>query len=363
MYPMLNPLRRVQNWHDIVKLPFQGTLNLAGRGIFFLLRCKSTRQPPDEIRSILIIRRNRIGDAICTLPWIQAIKEQTPNIIVDILCEEYNSPIFTNSNYIDHVFNIPKSYLGIRFLQSLHPTIRELRKKHYDVAMNAGGFSSRSALLALVARAKYTVGTRSTKGHLFDLVWDNSIKHEDLDDSTHQVMRIAAIGRLTGLPFDSNLPFAFLSKSERTFEDNENGKKSALLCPLVNRSNSRWPDENWTSLSIKLVEQGISINWLSYAPPNAPGELLKVHAKPGIRGLFTTNDLIEIIPKFSIVICSEGGISHLAPALQIPCVALSGANIVKTWRPWSDLCELIEMKDIREISTSMVLNAAILKLE
>lgn len=349
-------IRRVQNWRDIIKLPTQAFLNLIGMMLLSIFGGISNTAPPIKISSILIIRRNRIGDAICTLPWIQSLKINRPDIRVDVLCYEYNYPVFIRSESVDRTYIIPESYLKIRFLQALHPDIRALRNNHYDVVMNAGGFSSRSALIALVISGVYTIGTRSARGHLFDLIWSNSIKHSDLDESTHQVNRVAAIGRLIGVPHGEPLPFARLSSSSTKPEKGIN--KSVLLCPLVNRACSRWPDDRWLLLSNMIIKAGIDVSWLTYAPPDAPGILLRANKPEKRASFFTADNLIDIIPRYSIVICSEGGISHLAPALAVPCVALSGANISETWRPWSNLCHLVEKDNILDIHATLTFNIA-----
>jgi len=358
---MLDFIGRIRTRQDLIKQPAQAAINMLGRLLLNILGGISNKPPPKTINSILVIRRNRIGDAVCTLPWIQSIKASQPEVSIDVLCNDYNFPVYKNSYAVDYAYVIPQKFLGIKFLQALHPDIRKLKRKNYDVVMNAGGFSSRSALLAFMVATNYCIGIRSSKGHLFDRFWSNSIRHDDLDGSTHQVYRVAAIGDLTGLPHTKPLPYAKLSTKRAS--DPLNSTPSALLCPLVNRKDSRWPDYRWKSLAIRLMQNNINVSWLTHAPTNAPGELLKAKQTNDKKtNFFSTEDLIGIIPRFSIIVCSEGGISHLAPALGTPCLALSGANIFDTWRPWSDLCLLIEEKNILDIQENVVVNATLQQL-
>ena len=52
---------------------------------------------------LLIIRWDRIGDAVVTLPLVQAIKELHPNVQIDVLCSTYNACVFEGNSNINNV--------------------------------------------------------------------------------------------------------------------------------------------------------------------------------------------------------------------------------------------------------------------
>lgn len=53
-------------------------------------------------------------------------------------------------------------------------------------------------------------------------------------------------------------------------------------------------------------------------------------------------DFAAKLAEAAMVVCFEGGVSHLAPALGTPVVVLSGVAISWTWAPWSDHAVLLE---------------------
>ena len=62
-----------------------------------------------EIKNILIIRTDRLGDAVVTTPLIKAIKECFPDKKLYVLCSKQNEIIFKQNPYIDEVFSIDVS--------------------------------------------------------------------------------------------------------------------------------------------------------------------------------------------------------------------------------------------------------------
>jgi len=56
-----------------------------------------------NIRNILLVRTDRIGDVILTLPMAQAIRENFADAKVGFLARQYTAPILEISTYIDEI--------------------------------------------------------------------------------------------------------------------------------------------------------------------------------------------------------------------------------------------------------------------
>ncbi len=59
---------------------------------------------PDRVRKILLIRRNGIGDMICSLPLIRNIRAAWPEVRMDILAGEGNTCILENLDLVQKTF-------------------------------------------------------------------------------------------------------------------------------------------------------------------------------------------------------------------------------------------------------------------
>jgi heptosyltransferase II len=279
--------------------------------------------------SIIVVRRNRLGDAVSVLPWLQGLKVKSPTLQIDVLASQYNSEVFKRSSVVSNVFEVPDLYLGTALGVLFHPVIRRLiHHQHYDFAMNAScDFSSKAAILSWLAPAKQRVGVVSGKGLFLDRVWTLPVEPDSSFQHAHQVKRVAAVGRVAGLDA-VNLPEPKITSTNRQVDN------LIRLCPLVNRKASQWPDEQWCRLEKTLMQLGFDVTWLGYAPNGHQGGVLLAD---------NVGEFIELLALAEFVVCSEGGVSHLAPAVGVPTIVLSGVFIRNTWAPWSSNAVVLEV--------------------
>ena len=95
-------------------IPWQIRLSFLIRKIFFsfykkLSLNKKKSIPFKKVKSILILRTDRIGDAVIIIPLIKAIKEHFPDKKLYVLSSERNKIIFKSNPYIDEIFTIDVS--------------------------------------------------------------------------------------------------------------------------------------------------------------------------------------------------------------------------------------------------------------
>ena len=57
---------------------------------------------------ILIIRRDNIGDLICTTPLFEVLRHRYPNAYLAALVNSYNAPAIQGNPYLDAVFAYTK---------------------------------------------------------------------------------------------------------------------------------------------------------------------------------------------------------------------------------------------------------------
>ena len=64
---------------------------------------------PEKQPRILIIRRDNIGDLVCTTPLIRALREQLPNAYIAALVTRYNMAVMEGNPDIDALFSYTKA--------------------------------------------------------------------------------------------------------------------------------------------------------------------------------------------------------------------------------------------------------------
>jgi len=330
-----NYKKRIIKPIDLIKQPSEDLARAIGKSIYYMLNGITQKKfnTSASVKRILFIRRNKLGDAVSILPTIQAIKEKHPNIIIDIIANPYNKIIFKLSSFVNNTYSIPDRYLKNRYLLFFHPKMKNIRKfNKYDIVIGAtGSYSSATAWLAFCVSATHKAGIVSNSGHLMDLIYTIKINHAKVSQEIHQVKKIAFLAKSCGL-INSNdrLPTAKLTTYNITEKSN-----IVALCPITHRVNSKWSDNNWCRLSEILDNLNIKYVWIGHKPNNASDKATVDHPEK-------VREFIEYLSSHSIVVCSEGGTSHIAPALGCHTIILSGVNISQSWIPWSNKIILFE---------------------
>lgn len=280
---------------------------------------------------LLVIRRNRLGDAISVLPWLQGLKESRPELDIDVITNPYAAPVFERCGVVREVFILPEKYLGTPLGVLLHPTFRRLRNaKPYDFVVSASySFSEKASLLAYFVPGREKIGVVSPHGKFVDRVWTRPVSQTAEIQACHQVQRVAYIGSMAGLHAGTLPPARLNMGKEKT--------NVVALCPVVNRPESKWSEVHWLELEQALILMGFGLVWLGARPTRADSELIRPH---------TTAAFLDVMSSFKMVICSEGGTSHIAPAFGIPTIVLSGKAIRNTWMPWNKNAVLLENEDV-----------------
>jgi len=86
------------------------------------------------LRKILLIRTDRIGDTLLTLPVVKPIKEKWPHCKIDFLARRYTHPILENVKEISQILNYDPEgvHRGIRGHKLL---ATEIQQQDYEIAI------------------------------------------------------------------------------------------------------------------------------------------------------------------------------------------------------------------------------------
>ncbi len=118
---------------------------------------------------ILIIRRDNIGDLICTTPLFEALRRHYPDAYLAALVNSYNEPAIRGNPYLDAIFAYTKGKhaVGEAAWQAHLRRVRivwKLRRMKFDyVIMTAGGLDARSLKLARMLAPRHIIGFNTDK--------------------------------------------------------------------------------------------------------------------------------------------------------------------------------------------------------
>ncbi len=307
---------------------------------------------------ILVIRRVNIGDLVCTLPLIAALREKFPQARLDVLVNSYCAPVLAGNPHIDHLYIYTKakhrkagqSALGV-YWDRLKTTLA-LRYTGYDYAVLANV----SCLPRPIRWAKQ-VGARQLVG----FVENGNPLAGEIDcpvplpgPERHEVERLMALmqpfgGTATIPPLRIVPPAGDLTNMRRRLETlGCSGTARPVGFHISARLESqRWPTQRFIELAQRLNAERptpIALFWSPGATdnPNHPGDDWKAEEiLAACRDLpiypLRTEKLEELIAGLACVdslFCSDGGAMHVAAALGKPIVCLFGESNAASWHPW-----------------------------
>lgn len=312
-------------------------------------------------RKYLVIRRDNIGDLLCTTPLITALRRRFPDAWIGVLTNSYAAPALAGNPDIDEVFVYDKGkHLGsplqrIAAMARRIGLILRLRRLRVDVALlpaagnqrSAERFARLSGALRIVRADDCPMAGVHEVESAFRCATTLGI------DGPPPAMTLRATTAPHVVPPAGNGPLVGLHISARK--------------PL-----QRWPIERFAALARRLHAESSVRFLLFWAPgaaddPRHPGDDDKAaDLLDRLRGLpvtaVPTHHLAELIAGLAHcdrVICSDGGAMHIAAALGKPIVCFFGNSDAARWHPWGVRHELLQpdSRDVSDMSIDEVLAA------
>ena len=306
----------------------------------------------ESILNILIIRRDNIGDLLCTTPLLQALKDQLNVDRLDVVTNAYVAPVLKGTYFIDNLYIYHKLKHGhTSFFKVISERLRlifNLRQHHYDYIL---AFDQRALNLARYLR-KTKVLT-------------------PIQDWTHQteVERAWELGQRIGL---RGMPGPLAVPSYHSSSDKKNVKTLGIHIS-ARRVKQQYPIVQWAQLIRALHDLDTKLTFhIFWSPgdsknPMHPGDddkalILKKELKDLPVKFIPTptlESLIKSIQTCGSMIMADGGAMHIAAALNRPIIALFGDSNPKRWRPWGVPYTLMQNKTehVKDIEVSKIVDA------
>ncbi len=331
--------------------------------------------PPRAQPSFLVIRRDNIGDLVCTTPLLSALRARFPQGRIDALVNSYNVAVLENNPDVDAVYAYTKakhrpegkSVLAVYWERAA--LLLKLRRARFDYAILAGSLQStpRALQLARMVKPRHIIGyvEPGRQGGI-----DLPVPYPG-DENAHEaelVFKLLGPLGIDGQPPAVKVcpdPAAVREASEKIAPPR--GKRLIGVHISARKPSQRWPAQRFIELIGELAKVGTMSFVLFWSPgdeanPLHPGddrkagEILSALAGLPVIG-YPTHRLQELIAALSLcdaVICSDGGAMHLAAGLGKPILCFFGKSDSSRWRPWGVPHVLLQppTQEVRDISTA-----------
>jgi lipopolysaccharide heptosyltransferase II len=340
-------------------------LRLAG-----LTRRRRQRPRPGEIRRILVLRLERIGDLLMSLPAFHAIRQRAPQATIDLVVGSWNAALARQIDGVDVVETMDAKWLardaGGDGWCTLLRRVPHWRTRQYDLAINLEG-DIRSNMLLSRAGARWCAGFGMAGG---GPLLDDDVLFDPRSHTAVNGVRLvrAAFGELSGRqawPVEGRDAAARLAHARLTVAPAAHAEAVALFRPAAGQVSERpfvglhigagrtvkeWPADRMAEVGRWAArERGAVIVLTGAAADRAAADEVR-RALPGDTAVIDTVGgaslpvLAAVLARLSLLITPDTGPMHLASVLGTPVVALFGPSSPERWGPFSGQVRIVRVE-------------------
>jgi lipopolysaccharide heptosyltransferase II len=314
-------------------------------GLWLLLPLFARRRSPfdaDEVRRIAVIRLDRVGDLVLTLPLLAALKRRWPSAEVTLLCREAVAPLAQAQPEIDRLMTVrgASGRAGRLLDADERLSLRaRFRAERFDLVIDPfHGEELETALLAWHSCARYRLGFSTAGRRLF---FTHAVAARPDQAFLRQQQALASA---IGVELDPDeRPRLRVTPAERDaaqtrLRDEGLDPTSPIIGihPGGYYSSQRWPLGRFLELAGRLERER---QWqVVFFGTRAEERLIaQIGIEAGQRvAVFFGLDLREFIALMNccqLIVCNNSGPLHLASALGLSTVSTMGPTDPIRWRP------------------------------
>lgn len=266
-----------------------------------------------NLKSILIVRPDRIGDLTLSLAIPAAIKNVCPNVRVEYLVSKYAGPLLKYSDYIDDwIYYTDDNGKPI----PVGNLVNILYSRMYSAALFLKP-NWRSSFAAYLARVPVRIGT-SRRAYSF--LFNERLNLKRRESGMHEIDLNLQLLKTLGL----NIPMGIM-KPTLTIEGRPWPNRRLFNVPTryaiihlgSKGSAANWPLSNYLRLIDELcVEIPVIVTGQMDKPKNLTEKAMNLLGRTDI------DDLVHLIANSSLFISGGTGPLHLASALERPLIGL-----------------------------------------
>lgn len=312
-------------------------------GSIFGLFKKNKPLNKEDIKKIVILKFDRIGDTFLSLPTIEAIKKSYPNAKIIFFCAKWNKDVLDSNPFIDEIIvvdDLPNvqdssilSFLDRKLIKKIKNRIAEVNP---DLAVDLQG-NPMNVLSIYQAKVPIRVGF---KYKILSFLLTHKAVYNDMKPQSEiyfSLVKALCINDQMGI---SKIYYNAdnLAKVDKLLSDN-NVNDFVVFHLGAGRSYRQWPIENFSSLAdkiiakhnIKIVVIGVGNDILLF------DQLEKKVSRPDM--LFSSINLLDLKDQYYLLsrakffVGNESGPGHLAASLEVPMISfMNGWIDIERWK-------------------------------
>ena len=281
---------------------------------------------PDP-KKILIIRTDRIGDAVLSIPVIENLRTAYPHAYIAFMCSPLTEDIVRTNPFLDEVIVYDKRGTHKSIL-SLLRFVTGLRRKKFDWAVILHS-TNRVNWIAALSGIPLRIGWDRKAGFLLTrripyLKRLGEMHERDYNLELIKNLGVKIVSRQTRLYPDQKAA----ERIEHLFSKHGLARGGDLLIgihPLSSCPSKMWPQRRYQELASVLVAEYkakiivIGGERIEFAVNGAAQQNII-----NVSGSLCISESIALIARLCVLISNDSGPVHIAGGVGIPCVVLFG---------------------------------------
>ena len=285
-----------------------------------------------NLKNIGIIRTDKLGDMILTLPMFKILKEINPNFRTILICSNYTAPIVQNIPFIDKVY----------FIEEI--SIKEIHKTEKIDLIFFPRANYKEAKEAFFAGIRYRVGTAF---RVYSFLFNIKVKdHRKISEYNEAEYNARMISHITKEIYKVELVKPYIKHNSDNFRKIINDRKLIIIHPGSNGSAKDIPLEKWFIVIDELLKYDYLIAITGTKVEKEICDKLAEHSDDILNyaGLLSLEETMSLINYSVALFANSTGILHIAAALDKFTIGFypNSPHIgAARWRPYNNKSMII----------------------
>ncbi|WP_233208435.1 glycosyltransferase family 9 protein [Pollutimonas subterranea] len=291
-------------------------------------------------RSIAIFRALNLGDLLCTIPALRALRLSLPGTRITLIGLASAIPVVERFNsYVNELLLFPGDPAfpeQAARMDELPEFYRRVRDSDFDLILQMHGSGAQSNQIVQRMGARRWAGfvpeaSQQEPGRL--MTWPHHLP---------EVHRYLALLSYLGLPAsDDALEFPLSDDDHREADAAATHAgvdldRTIFIHPGARMPSRRWPLDRFADVMQRLAGEGWQLA-VTGSPDETELAASLIHRArvpaANFSGKTSLGGLVGLLQRGRMVICNDTGISHLAAAVRLPSVVIASGSDVARWAP------------------------------
>ncbi len=297
--------------------------------------------PPTERPRIAVFRALALGDFLCAVPALRAIRAGNPDARISLIgLGRSRELVHRFRHVVDELVEFP-GYPGIPEAEfrpeTLPPFLARVHARPFDLAINLHGDGTTSNSFVALLGARRAAGFIPSRG--WQPAGDGFIPYPA---HLHEIHRNLALAGHLGYPVDGDqLEFPVAprdAESLRRTLGNEtlDGNGYVVIHPGASTPARRWPVEDFATVADTIAGMGYRVVLTGSRGERAITENLghRMHRPPlDLAGRTDLGGLAALIQGARLLVANDTGVAHIAVGVGTPSVVIFSGSDPARWAP------------------------------